>query len=249
MREVDAASSVVIIETKKVAKSWHSSFPIHLGGLYPCRRPQRTADSFAAHPEKEKLLSLPTAAPRRGDHQRGGGMGGAQSLPPILVPLPAILQPPSMPRAGVGTCPACTSLGHARPPGSGAISPGGATPLPQVINKELNMTISHFFISGVRARTGSCASRAHPQPMEEKGRSHGAPRTARGDAGVVPGVARGDAWHAPHQLLAQAALEPGGRRDVRDVATRCPSFPTYLGGSCHPAGGEWNKKKIKISKK
>lgn len=34
MREVDAASSVVIMEINEVAESWHSSFLIHLGGLY-----------------------------------------------------------------------------------------------------------------------------------------------------------------------------------------------------------------------
>lgn len=38
MREVDAASSVAIMETNEAAESWHSSFPIHLGGLYPFHR-------------------------------------------------------------------------------------------------------------------------------------------------------------------------------------------------------------------
>jgi len=38
MREVGAASAVVILETKEVAESWQSPFPTHPGGLYPlCR--------------------------------------------------------------------------------------------------------------------------------------------------------------------------------------------------------------------
>lgn len=38
MKEVDAASSVVMMKTKEVAKSCHGSFPIRLGGLYSlCR--------------------------------------------------------------------------------------------------------------------------------------------------------------------------------------------------------------------
>lgn len=81
-------------------------------------------------------------------------------------------------------------------------------------------------------------------PMEEKGRGSGAPRAARGDAGLVPGAGR---WGCPgctHRPPALAALEPGGRRDVRGVATRCPSSPANL----NLAGGIKNIY-IKISPK
>lgn len=128
MREVDADGSVVIMKTKEVAESWHSSFPIHLGGLYPlCRHHlchEGQQDSFMTHPEKEKPLSPATAAPRRGDHGWDGGRGGYTISPPLLIPLPAILQAPSCQGQG-WEC----ALPH-QAPSSGAVSPGGATPNP-----------------------------------------------------------------------------------------------------------------------
>lgn len=50
---MDPASSVVIVETKAVAESWHSSLLIRLGGLYPLRRHclchEGQANSFVTH--------------------------------------------------------------------------------------------------------------------------------------------------------------------------------------------------------
>lgn len=139
-------------------------------------------------------------------------MRGAQSLPPLLMPLPAILQPPFMPRAGVGRWPVCTSLSHARPPSPGAISPGGATPLPQVNNKELNATISHFFIRVSGRERASVLPVPTPSPWRRRREAMEVP----GQLGVMLGWYPGGKRGCPGCIGATAGTGgPGARRQER----------------------------------